>query len=111
LWQQALHSSELSPEQRRILSETGVGKNAGKIASDIGDITNSIKEQREGKEWKIPFRKDVIVMDDIAMKTLRWVHKFREIGDIIMQYDPQYAALPWAAFRFLLKASMGCQPL
>lgn len=28
--------------------------------------------------------------------------KFKEIGDIIVQYDPGHAALPWAGFRFLL---------
>jgi len=81
------------------------------IASEIGDITTGIKEQREGKEWKVPFRQDVVIMKDIVMKTLRWVHKFREIGGIIAQYDPTHAALPWAAFRFLLKVNISSQPL
>jgi hypothetical protein len=61
------------PEERQILLKNGVGENARQIASDIGEITKIIKKQREGKEWKIRIRGDVIVMNDIAMKTLRWV--------------------------------------
>ena len=111
LWEVASDSSHLSPKQRQILSETCLGKDVSQIASEIGDITTGIKEQREGKEWKVPFRQDVVIMKDIVMKTLRWVHKFREIGGIIAQYDPTHAALPWAAFRFLLKVNISSQPL
>lgn len=38
------------------------------------------------------------------MKILEWINKFK-VGDIIVQYDPGYSALPWAAFRFLLKVN------
>jgi len=111
LWEVASDSSHLSPKQRQILSETCLGKDVSLIASDIGDITTRIKQQREGKEWKVPFREDVVIMKDIVTKTLRWVHKFREIGDIIAQYDSQHAALPWGAFRFLLKVNISSLPL
>lgn len=32
-----------------------------------------------------------------------WIQKFVEVGDVAVSYDPGYAALPWAAVRFLLK--------
>lgn len=32
-----------------------------------------------------------------------WVQKFIAIGDIIVNYDPGHAALPWAALRFILQ--------
>jgi len=110
LWEQALASRELLTKQRKILSENSVGKDVSQIASEIGDITASIKEERDGKEWKVPFGEDVVNMKDIVMKTLWWVHRFREIGDIIAEYDPQHAALPWAAFRFLLKVNISSLP-
>ncbi|KAI5840895.1 hypothetical protein BZA05DRAFT_242392 [Tricharina praecox] len=37
------------------------------------------------------------------MKIGRWIQRFKDIGDIVVQYDPGHAALPWAGFRFLLQ--------
>jgi hypothetical protein len=110
LWQEALRSLEQLPEHR-ILLENCVEKDVRQITSAIEDNIIRIEKERKGKEWKIPFREDVVVMKDIAMKVLRWVHKFRDISDIAIQYDPVHAALPWAAFQFLLKVNMSCQPL
>lgn len=31
-----------------------------------------------------------------------WLNKFKEIGDIVTQYDPTHLALPWAGVRFIL---------
>ncbi|KAJ0134283.1 NADH-cytochrome b5 reductase 1 [Fusarium oxysporum f. sp. albedinis] len=31
-------------------------------------------------------------------------HKFKGIGDVVSSFDPVHAALPWAAFRFVLQA-------
>jgi len=110
LWHQALHSEKLSAEERRILSEASGEEHVRQITASIGDTVTEIEKQKQGMEWKIPFCGDVIVMNDIAMKILRWVHKFNEIGDIIVQYDPGHTALPWAALRFLLKVNMSSQP-
>jgi len=110
MWQKALHSLKKTPEHQ-VLTETGVKEDLHQITTSIVDITARIKKEKEGKEWKITFGDDKIVMKDIAMKVLRWVHKFREIGDIIIQFDPVHAALPWAGFRFLLKVNMCCHPL
>lgn len=43
-------------------------------------------------------------LGDLARKTIICLNKFKEIGDIIVQYDPGHAALPWAAARLLLQA-------
>ena len=110
LWQEALRSLEELPEHR-ILLENCVGEDVHQITSSIEKKVDRIKEERKGKEWKIPFLGNVIVMKDIVMKTLRWVHKFRAVGDIAIQHDPVHAALPWAGFRFLLTVYMSFQLL
>ncbi|XEU97320.1 hypothetical protein FSHL1_002606 [Fusarium sambucinum] len=33
-----------------------------------------------------------------------WLYKFKAIGDVASSFDPVHAALPWAAFRFVLQA-------
>jgi hypothetical protein len=40
-----------------------------------------------------------------ADKIISWLVKFKEVGDITVQYDPSHAALPWAGIRFLLQVS------
>ena len=45
----------------------------------------------------------MIDLRDRADKILEWVEKFKQIGDIAVQYDPVHAALPWAGIRFLLQ--------
>lgn len=33
------------------------------------------------------------------------VNKFKEIGDVAVQYDPSHAALPWVGVRMVLQVS------
>jgi predicted nicotinamide N-methyase len=59
------------------------------------------------KRWKYTKPNgDTIIVRDVLEKIARWVDKFRETGDIIVQYDPGHAALPWAAVRFLLQIAV-----
>ena len=46
-----------------------------------------------------------VVLWDVLNKIVKWVKKFKEVGDMAIQYDPGHAALPWAAIRLLLQAS------
>ncbi|CAG9956002.1 unnamed protein product [Clonostachys rosea f. rosea IK726] len=40
-----------------------------------------------------------------SLEDHRLAQKFKEVGDIAVNFDPVHAALPWAAFRFLLVAA------
>ncbi|KAG9604439.1 hypothetical protein KCU86_g1917, partial [Aureobasidium melanogenum] len=56
------------------------------------------------KRWKIKKSNgDTIFVRDVAQKVIKWIHKFKEVGDIAVQYDPAHASLPWAGVRFLLQ--------
>ncbi|KAF8247663.1 hypothetical protein K440DRAFT_289711, partial [Wilcoxina mikolae CBS 423.85] len=57
--------------------------------------------------WTYSWKGETIVLRDVADKILAWVTKFQQIGDIAVQYDPTHAALPWAAFRFVLQCAVG----
>ena len=60
------------------------------------------------KRWKYT-RSDgqKVVLWDVLERVTRWINKFKEVGDVVIQYDPGHAALPWAAIRFILQASVG----
>ena len=108
LWNRAIDSDELSSQERERLTGISIGVDCQKIASDIRSMTDGILNEKRGL-WKVKLRGEEVVLREVGMKILRWVDKFKQIGDIIVQYDPGHAALPWAAFRFLLQACLNKQ--
>ncbi|KAI5813890.1 hypothetical protein BZA77DRAFT_389541 [Pyronema omphalodes] len=89
LWSKAFDSNDLN-EKRETLKGLGFQASALECVSEARRYVIDILKKRKTKTWKID-------------KLLNWIDKFKEIGDIVVQYDPAHAALPWAAFRFLLK--------
>ncbi|KAA8894567.1 hypothetical protein FN846DRAFT_999693 [Sphaerosporella brunnea] len=100
LWDRA--KNMLSEAERATLADIGQEMDSRKTVESIREEVEGILKRSPEKLWKINFRNEEIVMRDIGKKVLQWLHKFREIGDIIVQFDPVHAALPWAGFRFLL---------
>ena len=56
------------------------------------------------KQWKLK-RKDgrEIVLRDVFNKITNSIVKFKEVGDVLVQYDPAHTAIPWAVVRFVLQ--------
>jgi hypothetical protein len=77
------------------------------ILDDIRNETQQIVDANREKGWKIAVMGKDVVLRDIGMRILKWVDKFKDIGDIAVQYDPGHAALPWVLFRFLLQVGSG----
>ena len=51
-----------------------------------------------------------VIVRDVLTKVAKWIHHFKEVGDIAVQYDPAHASLPWAGVRFLLTVSPSHYP-
>jgi len=101
---------ELTKQERKTLEDIGISQTDTRhVASALGTMTEGIVNGKKGKDWKFQFNGEEIVMRDIGMKILHWIDRFKQIGDIIVQYDPGHAALPWAGFRFLLKVGLRLQ--
>lgn len=60
------------------------------------------------KQWRVkaPGGK-TIILRDVVEKMAGWIKRYKEVGTISVQYDPLHAALPWAAFVFLLEVTLG----
>ncbi|KAI0971602.1 hypothetical protein F4678DRAFT_433483 [Xylaria arbuscula] len=72
----------------------------------IDDVHNQLKRRLSESDkaaFEIPIRKRTYRIRDALDKTIVWLNAFKEVGDIAVNYDPVHAALPWAAFRFLLQ--------
>lgn len=64
------------------------------------DRASSVLYKRKGKP---------VTVRHALEKIVQWLDNFKKIGDVIVQYDPAHAALPWAAFRFILQAAVNEQ--
>jgi hypothetical protein len=68
------------------------------------EMTGKSRDACREKGLKFKLGEKTFVVRDLADKILSWVEKFKQIGDITMQYDPGHAALPWAGIWILLQA-------
>ncbi|KAI5793675.1 hypothetical protein FPQ18DRAFT_291438 [Pyronema domesticum] len=108
LWSKALGSDDLNQE-RETLEGITFQANALHTVSEARSFAEKILNDKKENALNIKIKGEKIVLRDIAMKLLGWMDRFKEIGDIIVQFDPVHAALPWAGFRFLLKVCMDNQ--
>ena len=89
-----------------MLAVTGPTDDGQETASAVRSKMDEILNKKKGKQWKVKIRGEEVVLRDVGIKILHWVDRFKQIGDIIVQYDPAHAALPWAGFRFLLQVDL-----
>jgi hypothetical protein len=87
-------------EQLRALTDLSCGPSA---------LLSSVSQEQadcRAKQWKYqkPNGQKVYVRD-ILEKVAFWLEKVKDVGDVLVQYDPAHASLPWAGARFLLTVS------
>ena len=72
----------------------------------VGQTIRAVEQkrlQRISKGWKVKYSGNDVQIHDVFGKIIAWINKFKEVGDIAVQYDPIHAALPWAAVRLVLQ--------
>lgn len=94
----------LTPEDRQAVVSDGQDKLD--VLNCLQDETNKAKEASIEKRWR--YRRpghegETVILRDLFGKIATWLNRFREIGDIVVQYDPYHAALPWAGVRLLIQ--------
>ncbi|TGO55838.1 hypothetical protein BOTNAR_0236g00050 [Botryotinia narcissicola] len=100
-WHQAWESLKKEDKDEIKLDHTRTGYLD--ILQDIHNLATEKKEVCIQKAWK--YKKNngtTIIVRDLFEKILVWVNKVKDVGDVIVSYNPGHAALPWAAVRLLL---------
>lgn len=103
LWGLALE--ELPPED----IEVKLGISADLKLDILRYLQAAAVEKRnecEKRSWKLELNGRQIILRDVAEKILVWVDRFKQIGDVVVNFDPVHAALPWAVVRFLLEVGL-----
>lgn len=103
LWQAAV--DKLDDDLRRVIL------NASQKRLDVLKNTLSFVEQQKeislNKRLSCKGRHgEKIILRDVFEKLIRWIVKFKEVGDIAVQADGGAACLVWAGVRFLLQVRL-----
>lgn len=77
---------------------------------DLRIVVAQKRDECEDKSWKFEYKDRQIILRDVAEKIIHGINKFKEIGDIAVNFDPVHAALPWAGVRFLLQVNRRSSP-
>ncbi|KAI0440072.1 hypothetical protein F4803DRAFT_528891 [Xylaria telfairii] len=105
LWRKAI--ATLDDKERIELTRGNALMTVPEVVDEMIILATKRRQQCEKSRWKtFRFHGSEISLSDTATKIIIWLNKFKEIGDIIVQYDPVHAALPWAIVRFVLQATI-----
>jgi hypothetical protein len=103
-WQKAL--DRLDPDLKTAL--TSVSTRKVDVVSAVLRAADDKRQLCIRKQWRFTSPNGrVIVVRDVLEKLVSWIDRYKAVGDVVSQYDPVNAAVPWAAFRFLLNVASG----
>lgn len=106
LWAAALR--KLSDTDRAVLAND-TSDSKLEILEDMRSIVEGKRDECLSRGIKIRIRDREVKLRDVTDKIIRWLDKFKEIGDVAVNFDPIHAALPWAGIRFLLQVRYSSQ--
>jgi hypothetical protein len=103
LWARALAS--LPEEDQQIFHvSSNPPPNTSQILDDILSALEAQRDRCKRDRWKIAGRDGKsIVIRDVCAKIATYVTKFMGVVDVVVNFDPVHAALPWAGVRFVLQ--------
>lgn len=101
MWTKAVDQlSEEDKQQINVLNSDRRG-----LIQDVIRVVEGKHQICVEKQWKFRTGSETVPMRDPLGRIVAWINKFRDVGTIMMQYDPTHAAIPWAAIRFVLEVS------
>jgi ankyrin repeat domain-containing protein 50 len=105
LWADAF--KKLSHDDRESIQRFQPTSNAQQLLAEMMEellrMTREVQAKCKTKVYKIPFGGKDVILRDVAGKMIFWLNKFKDIGDIAVNFDPIHASLPWAGVRLLLQ--------
>jgi hypothetical protein len=101
LWQDAL--ADLDEELKSSLNFSRASKH--EILRKTLQTAEEKKQLCLSRRWKFERHGKEIVLRDVFEKIIKWVERFKAVGDVAVQYDPGHASLAWAVVWYLLQVS------
>lgn len=105
VWQIAWDS--LSHSDQLLIGTVAQSPTGGEnVYSDLERIAHQRKQDLHDRNWTEKSQaagKDPVRVRVAISRIIICLRRFKEVGDIAVNFDPVHAALPWAAFRFVLE--------
>ncbi len=60
----------------------------------------------QSKRWTFKLRGHTVVLREEADKVVKWLDRFKQVGDVASNADPVHIGLPWAGIRVLLEVGI-----
>ncbi|KAK0721905.1 ankyrin repeat-containing domain protein [Lasiosphaeria miniovina] len=76
--------------------------------SEIVQVVEQKKQDCVKKQWDLYTNKagEKVPVRDVLGKMVEWIDKFKQVGDMAVQFDPGHATIPWAVVKMLLQAAV-----
>lgn len=74
-----------------------------KCLNAVLTVTEDVKDACYRKMWEFQRRGEVVIMRDVAEKTIACVKKFKEMGNMISLCDLVALAITWAPIKCLIE--------
>lgn len=100
---------QLLSEQDRATIQEHISPTVEDIDSMLLSAFNAAKDKQrlcENRRWTFTFRGHIVRLGDEADKVVRWLDRFKQVGDVAVNADPIHAGLPWAGIRILLEVQI-----
>lgn len=84
------------------------------VFSDLERVALQRKQEVYDHHWSHNEQlagKQAVRIRVVISKIITCLRRFKEVGDIAVSFDPTHAALPWAAFRFVLEVRVLFKPM
>jgi hypothetical protein len=105
LWLEALQTLSES-EQNEIHPAQTTLRLLSRNIEELVTLTRTKQQECERRSYEFHFQGKKIILRDVAEKIVFWLNRFKDAGDIAVNFDPVHASLPWACVRFLLQVHM-----
>ncbi|OAP55758.1 hypothetical protein AYL99_09910 [Fonsecaea erecta] len=103
--------SFLSQQDRDTIRQHSV-TNATNVDEIVQQILTAARQKQticQSKRWTVAFRGHTVVLREKADNIVKWLDRFKQVGDIVSNVDPVHVGLPWAGIRLLLEAAISEQ--
>jgi hypothetical protein len=76
--------------------------------SGIVQVVEQKKQDCVKKQWNLYTNKagEKVPVRDVLGKMVEWIDKFKQVGDMAVQFDPGQATIPWAVVKMLLQVAV-----
>lgn len=100
--------TSLPPQDQELLRKylSSRQSDSAQLFNDVLQAATEKRDAVEAKKWTAHIIGRQVSVRSQADLVIKWLDRFKTVGDVAVNADPIHAGLPWAAVRFLIQVSI-----